>query len=172
MPVSEGMKAGFISKPYGLEGKVYLILEPQAVKHIKTGHPLFIEIEGQRVPFFLEEMEMVSDLQTIVKFEFTHNLEEARKISGNEVFLDPTPGTLQRPAEDDFSNLIGYKAFNQDLEFIGKVTDYLMHELNPLLVIDQNGRKFLVPAASELILQINHEKRSVHFNLPDGLISL
>ena len=51
MPVQGGVKAGKISKPYGLHGELNMILDPEAGKQIETNNPLFINIDGQRVPF-------------------------------------------------------------------------------------------------------------------------
>ena len=65
----EGEKAGRISKPSGLRGEVNIILEPEAGIRIVPDTPLFIDIDGQRVPFFVEEIELVSKDHAIIKFE-------------------------------------------------------------------------------------------------------
>ncbi len=61
-----GIKAGKISKPYGLQGEVHIILIPSTAKFIEPGTPLFIDLDGQRVPFFMESVDLVSDEQAIV----------------------------------------------------------------------------------------------------------
>ena len=89
MLVPDGAKAGKISKPYGLRGEVHIILEPEAGNYIEPDYPLFIDLDGQRVPFFVEEVELVSADQAIIKFEFVQSLEEARTISGCKLYFDP-----------------------------------------------------------------------------------
>ena len=88
MLVPDRTKAGTISKPYGLRGEVNILLEPEAGKYIEPDHPLFIDIDGQRVPFFVEEVELVSADQAIVKFEFIESLEEAKKVAGCSLYFD------------------------------------------------------------------------------------
>ena len=172
MLVPEGAKAGRISKPYGLRGEVNTILEPQAGNCIEPDNPLFIDIDGQRVPFFVEELEMVSSEQAIIKFEFIDTLESARKVSGYNFYFDihHQPG----PSEtgDDFSNLIGFTASDSASGILGKISDYLPHSMNPVFVIESEGRELIIPAVRDFIKEINSKKQSIQFILPEGLTEL
>jgi 16S rRNA processing protein RimM len=171
MWVPGGAKAGKISKPNGLQGKVNLILSPEAGKHIETDNPLFIQLDGQRVPFFVEEYELIPPDLAIIKFEFIEDLDEARKLTGCEVFLDVT---REHPLEknSDYTTLIGYQASDQNLGYLGPVKDYIDHKMNPVFLIDYKGDELIVPAVEQFIVQIDHTGESVRFLLPDGLTSL
>ena len=172
MPVQGGVKAGKISKPYGLHGEVNVILDPETGKQIETDRPLFINIDGQRVPFLVEEFDQVSSDQAIVKFEFIDNVEQARAVSGCEIYYD----LLKRPAaqqgQNDYSELIGYRAIDRKMGYLGMIVDFMQHDINPLFMIDYEGKELLIPAADELIEQINHKEQSIHFLLPEGLTTL
>jgi 16S rRNA processing protein RimM len=172
MLVPEGVKAGKISKPYGLRGEVNIILEPQAGNNIEPDNPLFIDIDGQRVPFFVEEVELLSAEQAIIKFEFVDALEEARELTGCRVYFDPS--NQPRPSEEgeDMAKLIGYKASDRGLGELGLISDYLPHPMNPIFVIRAENTEFMIPAVPDLIKQIDPDKQSVHFILPEGLTSL
>jgi len=172
MEVPEGTKAGKISKPYGLRGEVNIILLPDAGNHIEPDNPLFIVIDGQRVPFFMEEVELVSNDQAIVKFEFIDTLEAARRVSGCSVYFDPQQQTESVEDGDNLSNLMGYAAFDRECGQLGKISDYLPHSMNPMFVIQYEGKELMVPAVRDFIDHINPEEQSVQFNLPEGLTSL
>lgn len=172
MPVPGGVKAGKISKPNGLQGKVNMILDPQAGKLIKTDIPLFINLDGQRVPFFVEELDFVSFDMAIVKFEFIDSLEQAREISGCEVHLDRSQKSVSQEDTSDFSRVIGFEAHDQETGYLGKVTDYIASDKNPVLVIEFEKKELLVPAVKALIRQVNYKEQSIHFNLPEGLTTL
>ncbi len=167
-----GVKAGKISKPYGLQGQVNIILDSDTGKHIEIDNPLFINIDGQRVPFFVEKFDLVSFDQAIVKLEFINSIEEARVVSGCEVYIEPNTKPTSQPATNDLNVLLGYEAFDQELGYLGKITDYVQHDLNAVLIVDHNGLELLIPAVDELITQINHKERSIHFQLPEGLTTL
>ncbi len=171
MWVPGGAKAGNISKPKGLQGKVNLILCPEAGKHIETDNPLFINLDGQRVPFFVEEYDQLTADMAVIKFEFIEDLEAARKLTGCEVYLD---STQEYPLEksSDYATLIGYQANDQKLGYLGPVTDYIDHKMNPVFLIDYNGDELIVPAVDQIIDQIDHKGKAIHFVLPEGLTSL
>ena len=172
MWVPDGAKAGKISKPYGLRGELSILLEPETGSHIQPDHPLFIDIDGQRVPFFVEEVEILSGQQAIVKFEFIDTLEEARALSGCSLFFDPALGLQNIQSGGELESVIGYQAFDKKSGKLGTVTDYVPHSMNPVLTIDFEGKELMVPAVPEFIDRIDHGKRQLHLILPDGLISL
>ena len=164
MWVPGGAKAGKISKPYGLQGKVSLILEPD--------NPLFINIDGQRVPFFVQEFDLLSSDQALVKFEFIESLEDAQKFNGCEVFLDPSKKHHGQDNSGQMSAIIGYKAYDRDLGFLGSVTDYIQNDMNPVIIIDFKGNELMVPAVDPFIQKIDPKGQTIQFILPEGLTTL
>ena len=172
MLVLEGAKAGRISKPYGLRGEVNTILEPQAGNNIEPDNPLFIDIDGQRVPFFVEEVELVSNEQAIIKFEFIDTLEVAREVSGCNLYFDISHQPDISEAGDELANLIGYTASDRESGLLGKISDYLPHPMNPVFVIQSEGKELMVPAVRDFIDNINPKEQSIQFILPEGLTSL
>ena len=168
----EGVKAGRISKPYGLRGEVISILEPQSRINIEPGNPLFIDIDGQRVPFFVEEVEMLSRGQAILKFEFIDSLEEARKVAGCDIYFDKEQDPDSSFESEDLTRLIGYMATDKNTGLLGKISEYLPHPMNPVFVIQSEGRELIVPAIWDFIDQIYPKKQTVHFILPEGLTEL
>ncbi len=172
MLIPEGVRAGKITKPYALRGEVNVILEPQAGKSIEPDNPLFINIDGQRVPFFVEEVELLSSEQAIIKFEFVDTLEAAREVSGYDLYFDIRYQPDPEDTGDDFSNLIGFTASDSVSGLLGEISDYLPHPMNPVFVIQTENKELIVPAVEDFIDQINHTEQSIHFILPEGLTEL
>lgn len=172
MLVPGGVKAGKITKPHGLRGEVNIILEPEAGNYIETDNPLFIDIDGQRVPFFVEEVELVSKDQAIIKFEFIDTLETAREVSGCSLYFDNSHQPDSIEAGDDLANLIGYTASDRESGLLGKISDYLPNPMNPVFVIQSESKELMVPAVRDFIDHINPKKQSIQFILPEGLTEL
>jgi len=172
MTVPGDINAGKISKPYGLQGEVNIILIPFAAKYIEPGNPLFIELNGQRVPFFIESAELVSADQAIVKLEFIDSIEQAKKVSGCDVFLDPKHADISEGEKEELGLVIGYQAHDLTLGALGKVYEYIPSELNPVWLIDYRGRELMVPATHEFIQKIDHRKQILHLDLPEGITNL
>ena len=172
MLVLEGAKAGRISKPYRLRGEVNTILEPQAGNNIEPDNPLFIDIDGQRVPFFVEEVELVSSEQAIIKFEFVDTLEAARVVSGCDIYFDMRHQPDPSDSGDEMANLIGYTASDRESGVLGHISDYLPHPMNPVFVIQSQGKELMVPAVMDFIDHVDPKEQSILFILPEGLTSL
>ena len=172
MLVPEGVKAGKISKPYGLQGEVNIILEPQAGNNIEPDNPLFVDMDGQRVPFFVEEVELLSTEQAIIKFEFVDALEAARELTGCMVYFDPSYQPSHSEEGKDLAQLIGYKASDRELGTLGLISDYLPHPRNPLFVIQSKNKELMIPAVRDFIEQINPGEQTVQFILPEGITNL
>jgi 16S rRNA processing protein RimM len=172
MLVPEGAKAGKISKPYGLRGEVNTILEPQAGNNIEPDNPLFIDIDGQRVPFFVEEVELVSNEQAIIKFEFIDSLEAAREVSGCYFYFDMSHQSESAEDGEDLAKLIGYTASDKERGLLGTIADYLPHPKNPVFIIQAESKELIVPAVEDFIDHINPEEQSIQFILPEGLTEL
>jgi len=172
MVVPDGAKVGKISKPYGLRGEVNVLLEPEAGNYIEPDHPLFIDIDGQRVPFFVEEVELLSMNQAIIKFEFIGSLDEARTVAGCGLYFDPSH--VPEPVEkaNDLNSVVGFLAYDRDLGELGKVSAYIPHSMNPVFVIDHQGKELLVPAVEDFIDRIDSQNQLLYFILPEGLTSL
>ncbi len=172
MTVQGGVKAGKISKPYGLQGEVRIILIPVLAQKLKVGNPLFIDIDGQRIPFFMKALDLVSDDQAIVKVEFINSVEEARKVSGFEVYIEAFDNGDEALPADTNSPLIAYYVFDQKLGEIGVLTDYIPNKMNPVWVVENEGREILIPATEDFIQKIDHKNKVLHLDLPEGITEL
>ena len=172
MTVKGGEKAGKISKPYGLQGEVHIILIPVVAEKLKPGIPLFIDIDGQRVPFFIETVELVSDQQAIVKVEFINSLEEAREYTGNEVFLDEKDTGKNLEQAGKLDEMVGYLVIDLNLGEIGTLTDIIPSELNPVWVIEHAGKEIMIPATQDFVRLTDHKNSTLHLDLPEGITEL
>ena len=172
MPVQGGIKAGKISKPYGLRGEVTIIMTPSVAKHIDIGTPLFIDLDGQRVPFFIEAVEKVSSDQAIAKLEFIDSVEEAKKVTGCDLYLDPDLDLPYADLEDELAGLVGYQVFDLHLGPLGRLMEYIPGEMNPVWIIDLSGKELMVPATTAFVKEIDRDHLILHLDLPEGISDL
>ena len=172
MTVQGGLKAGKISKPYGLQGDVHIILIPAIVHELKPGNPLFIDLDGQRVPFFMETVDLVSREQAIVKVEFINSVEEARKIAGCDIYVDHKKDYQSEPETGSNERLLSYQVVDLNLGKIGELVDYIPGKMNPVWVINYSGRELLIPASEDFIRKIDHKSKILHLELPEGITEL
>jgi len=141
-------------------------------KFIKTGTPLFVDLDGQRVPFFIEEIEPVARDQAILKLEFIESVEDAKKVSGREIFLDPAAWPKHDQISDEPGMLIGYQVRDCNLGELGEITGYQPEKMNPMWFVRMKGKEIMVPATSAFIIKTDHRGRVVLLDLPEGITEL
>ena len=66
----------------------------------------------------------------------------------------------------------GFKAIDTSLGELGEITDIDDNTINTLFVIGEGNDEILIPAQEEFIADIDHDKKEIIFNLPEGLVSL
>ena len=167
---AEGVQLGVISKPNGLKGALNIIVNSEAADKTDRDNPLFIEIDGQRVPFFIEDLHVASHDHLVVKLEFINSIDEARAYSGCKVYLDLKPD--KKIDIDNLNILVGYTATDEGIGFRGIVTAFIDHSMNRILLIDYKGVEVMVPVADEVLLSVDHKRKQISLKLPEGLISL
>ena len=120
------------------------------------------------VPFFMEEYRFRSDEVALVKFEDIDSVERASELTGCEVFF---PREL---ADDDegeltWSQIVGYDIVDADShKLIGRIASVDETTINVLLELDDGT---LIPAAEEVIIDIDHKERKMFMRLPEGLVN-
>lgn len=172
MKVQGYLHLGKISKPYGLQGELILALQSGTEEHITEGNPLFVELDGQRVPFFIEEAERNADRQAIVKLEFVDSLDEAKRMAGCSLYLLETATAKSETRSGDPASLNGYTAVDRTMGELGEISGFIPGEANPLWLIEYRGREIMVPASQDFIISIDHTDQSILLDLPEGISEL
>ena len=160
-----------IGKPHGVKGEVTLRFSDDVFDRVEAEY-LVLDVEGILVPFFMEEYRFRTDETALVKFSGIETVERASELTGCEVFF---PRSLAPTDEDEltWSQIIGYTIVNigsegQEHE-AGRIAEADETTENVLLTLD-NGQ--LIPAAYDLIEDIDHDNRRLLMRLPEGLLDL
>jgi len=167
-----GNHIGTLVKPHGYKGEMLLKGKPEILQKLTEGIPLFIAVDGQRVPFFIEEIYNDDPAEkVIIKFEFIDSNDTAGRYVACEVFSDPEPS----PGNGTEMRLLDFKGFkctdrSSGAELI--VTGYIESTENPILVLDHQGSEVLLPANADFIVAVNTEAGTIDADFPEGLLDL
>ena len=164
----EVYKIGRIGKTHGVRGEVSFLFDDDVFDRTDADY-LVLAVDGILVPFFIEEYRFRSETTAIVKLEDVDTQERARELTGCDVFF---PLSMV-PADDEelsMAALVGFDlieaATGNSVGHIAAIND---QTANILFELD-NGR--LVPAADELVTDIDMKARRISMNLPEGLFDL
>ncbi|MCQ2111758.1 MAG: ribosome maturation factor RimM [Bacteroidaceae bacterium] len=165
-------KIGQIGKPHGLKGEVIFNFTDDIFDRVDCPY-LICEVEGILVPFFLEEYRFKTDSSALLKFDGIDSVEDTRQIVGSDVFFENKFIEESDEEEVSLSYFVGFNAIDSEGNAIGEIVDIDDNTENWLFVVeDSEGKEILIPAHEEFIIDINHKKKTIEMDLPEGLLEL
>ena len=99
-----------------------------------------------------------------------NSAEEVRFLTNRDVYI---PREWVEDSENlTWSYFKGFKATDKRVGSIGEIIDIDESTINTLFVVEKEGDEILIPVQEEFIAGIDHQERTIIFDLPDGLVSL
>lgn len=163
---------GYIAKLHGFKGEVSLFLDVTTPADYQGLDALYLDINGQLTPFFIEGFKLKNKGFAALKFEGIETEEAAKRLVKSKAYLplEVLPELDQTSFYDH--EVIGFKVFDAQHGVIGVVEDVIDMTSNPLLQIDFNGTEILVPIFEGLIQKVLRKKKELYIKAPEGLIDL
>lgn len=170
MEKQDCLEIGRISKTVGYKGSVILSVLEGSAQSIEKEGSVFIEINEELVPFFIDEIQDTSEDAVILKFEEFSDVETARTFTGRRVFLPIAilPGHLRESLMDN--NIEGYTVVDERLGDIGTAAGILALPGHSVLKVRQGKREILIPWVREIIVATEHHDKIIRLRTPEGLI--
>lgn len=161
---------GRLGKPHGIKGEITFMFTDDVFDRVDAEY-LIIEVDGILVPFFIDEYRFKSNETALMVFDGITTVEQARELTNCEVYF---PRSLSDHSEDEMTweEFVGYQIADLHEGSIGKIVDVDDATENVLFSVDYKGNTILLPAAEELIVDIDHQKRIITTELPEGLLDL
>lgn len=159
---------GKFLKPHGTKGEIGL--QSDGFSLGDDCDFVACDIDGILVPFFFETVRSKNGDTIIVKVERMETADEVRFLTNREAFIPRQ--WVEESEELTWSYFKGFKAIDTSLGELGEITDIDDNTINTLFVIEEGNDEILIPAQEEFITDIDHDKKEIIFNLPEGLVSL
>lgn len=171
---------GSFIKPHGVKGEISAQLDYDI--DLSELRCIVIDIDGINVPFFLNSIRPKSAHSVLVSIDGVSTDTEAKEFAGKTI--SALKSDLEQLMPDDtaddedafyLEDLIGFTLLDEDGRKLGIVTDFDDSTANVLLKIrqiDESKPDFFVPAANDLILDINTDEKNITIDIPEGIIDL
>ena len=164
-------KAGKLVAVHGLKGELILKHELGKKTSLKDLKAIFIEERKDSfLPWFIESAKARSGNEVLLKLETINTREAAAKLSQKEIWL----------TEEDFkkysaksapANLLGYTIVN-DKETLSEILEVIEQPHQLLCRIELNKKEVLIPINESFLKKIDHKKKVVVVELPEGLLDI
>jgi 16S rRNA processing protein RimM len=163
---------GTLAKLHSFKGRFVLISETGLSEEIENWESVFLEIEGLLVPFFIDFTNITSGSSAIIGFEDVGSSEKAKDFVSCKVYQ--LASLIEEVDEEDtFSDqLSGYRVIDKNAGYIGTIDKILDYNQNLILRILKDKDEILIPLNENIISKINHKKKEVSINAPEGLLNL
>ena len=161
---------GKFTRTHGVQGEMAMSFTDDVFD--RTDCPYLVcSMDGILVPFFIEEYRFKSDNVALIKFERIDTNEAASIFTNKEVYFPKSYAEEAEDGEYSWQYFIGFDTEDATHGHLGELVDVDESTVNTLFVVERpNGEELLIPAQETFIEDIDHEKRLIKFNLPDGLL--
>ena len=163
---------GKVLKTFGNKGQVMVSLDVDDPEDYLEMESVFLDLGGERVPFFIETLELKHKRKAIIRFQDISTQEDAEVYIGLEMYL---PVSSLPPLEGDqfyFHDVIGFKVIDSRLGNIGILEDILPLPHQSLMQINIGKREILIPLVDEIIQHVDRNTNTLFITAPEGLIEI
>lgn len=164
---------GLFLKTHGIGGHLVLKLFFLPENEPEENEPVFVEVDGLPVPFFIKEFRVISDDTAFVLLDEVDSSTEASAFINCRVFTD-----RQKPGEDEnnsgvnYEMLEGFRIIDEKYGDSGILREVSEFSENTVMIVDFNGREILIPFHEDIIRNIDYERRIIEIAAPQGLLDL
>lgn len=170
MQIKDCYFLGTITKAHGYKGELNVHLdtdEPQAYKNLES---IFIEKNGLLIPFFLKKSQIHKENHLRILIE---DFEDPNSLIGRDIYLPLSSLPKLEKNKFYFHDILEYQVVTSDdkeIGFVKNVRDTTAQDL--FEIISPEGREILIPVIDQWILEVDHNKKTIKLELPDGLLDL
>lgn len=171
MKLDECYQIGWVVKPHGTKGVVTIFLDVDSPENYREMESVFVDINKKPVPFFIEWIR-VNGKKALVQFEGLDSMERAEDIRSKKLYLPLSSLPKSQKDRPGYNDIIGYAMEDRVYGSIGLIEDVYKKKGQDLFVVDHKGHEVLVPVTDEWIVKIEHKKKKIIVDLPEGLIDV
>jgi len=161
---------GHFSRLHGYNGKLVISFINENPSILSKKITIWINISGLITPFKIQEIQPLNKNKLILSL-LNINKDKAEELKNKSVFINPKDIDLEEEKFDK-NNIVGYNLFSQEEENLGKVSAVIKIKNNNLIQLYINKTEILLPYNEKTILVLDHSKKEIKMDIPDGLIEL
>ena len=165
-------RLGHISKLHGYKGELSIHLETEDADEYSELESVFVQMNGQLIPFFIESLEHRHNNNAVVTFADIDSTDQASLLISCALFL---PLTMLPPLTGTrfyYHEVKGFSVMDENFGEAGIIEEVLEYPHQAVLRVLHKGKEILIPITDEIILEVDRETRTIRTRAPEGLIEL
>ena len=163
---------GTLKRTWGHKGELMADLKVHEPSDLLPAGWLFVELEGQLVPFYYSGIRETAKQGVLILFDDHDSPEKASMLQGKALYApEKTVVHMKRSAMSE-DEMIGLKVRDIHHGDIGSVIRVEGSTTQDVLVILSGVKEVLVPLVEDLIVEFDPDARELVVATPPGLIDM
>jgi 16S rRNA processing protein RimM len=169
--MSEYFKLGKIVGAHGLKGELVLKHVLGKKTSLKGLQAVFIEEKKNSfLPWFIQSARSKNAQEVYVKLDEVNVREVALKFIQKDLWV-PEADFKKLAAKSSPANFLGYNIIHENKN-LGEILEVIEQPNQLLCRLEIQNKEVLIPLNDETLKKIDHKKKEVQVQLPEGLLEI
>jgi len=163
---------GKIVKKYSFKGELLIKLDTDDPEQFLGMESVFVEQHKTLIPFFIERSSLHKSLLLRVQFEEVKNEADADALLNKELYLPLDRLPKLTGNRFYYHEIIGFQVEDKNFGPVGVIKSVNDSTAQHLFVISNQDKEILIPVNDQFITQVDRENKTLHLDVPEGLIEI
>ena len=161
---------GKITKKFGIRGELVIYLDTDEPEKYHSVGSVFLDIRGEPIPFFIEEIKVKNRNQLIVLFQDIDD--DSSQYVGTDLYLPLSMLPKLTGNKFYYHEIKGFTIIDLNKGNIGICNDVLEYTHQAIMQIISDKGEILIPIADDIIKLVDRDNKIIQIDAPMGLIEL
>ena len=172
MKKEDCFELGIVSKLFSFKGEVILHIDSDQPDNYYDLEMVFLEINNQLVPYFIEKSSVHKNNQLRVAFDTIEDEDGAKRIVKKKAYLPLTELPKLNENQFYYHEVKGFLLFDENNLEIGKILDIIENPSNTLLEVAYKGNEALIPLNDQSFIKVDKSNKKLFVKIPEGLLDI
>ena len=170
--MEDTLRVGVIASTHGVRGEVKVFPTTDDQKRFRNLKEVLLDTGKEQISMEIEHVKFFKHM-VILKFKGFDSINDIEIYKGKDLLVTRDHAVELGPDENFIADLIGLSVVTDEGEALGRLTDVILTGANDVYEVTMsNGKKVLLPAIKQCILNVDLEQGSVLVHVLDGLMDL
>lgn len=164
------MQVGAITQTHGLRGEVKVFPTTDDAKRFKKLKEVILDTGKEKMILEIESVKFFKQF-VILKFKGFDDINQIERYKGKSLYVTRENAVKLKKDEYFIADLIDVKVYDETDEYLGVLKDVIVTGANDVYDIAlEDGRRLLLPAIKQCVLDVDMEQRKMKVHILDGLL--
>ena len=158
---------GKVKDAHGLQGELFIIFFSKDYSWAQDLENIFIDDVSYEILKLSEHKDGLK-----VKLKGLSNRNQSESLIGQSIYVAEDFFTSEDGDSIYLSEIENFLVIDQVFGELGRIKSFSYNGAQDLLVINYKNKDIEIPFVEEFVEEINYDEKTIHMNLPDGLIEI